>query len=183
MEKVISTTVIAVRRGDSVAVGGDGQVTLGNTVVKSGATKIRKMGEGRVLAGFAGSTADAITLFERFEKKLEAYSGNLARAAVELSKEWRTDKYLRRLEAMLLVADRERQLLLTGSGDVLEPEGGVAAVGSGAPYATAAARALLEATELNPEEVVRRSLRIAAELCIYTNAEIDVLVLDGEVDR
>jgi len=180
MEKMIGTTVLAVRRGDDVAVGGDGQVTLGNTIIKSGATKIRRMGEGRVLAGFAGSTADAITLFERFEGKLEAYSGNLARAAVELSKEWRTDKYLRRLEAMLLVADQERQLVLTGAGDVLEPEGGVAAVGSGAPYATAAARALLQATDLGAAEVVRRSLRIAAELCIYTNAEIDVLELDEE---
>jgi ATP-dependent HslUV protease, peptidase subunit HslV len=180
MEKTIGTTVLAVRRGDDVAVGGDGQVTLGNTIVKSGATKIRRMGEGKVLAGFAGSTADAITLFERFEGKLEEYSGNLARAAVELSKEWRTDKYLRRLEAMLLVSDQERQLVLTGAGDVLEPEGGVAAVGSGAPYAIAAARALLDATDLGAAEVVRRSLRIAADLCIYTNSEIHVLELNEE---
>lgn len=180
MEQMKGTTVIAVRRGDRVAMGGDGQVTLGNTVIKSGATKVRRLHGDRILAGFAGSTADAITLFERFDKKLDAHGGNLVRAAVELSKEWRTDKYLRRLEAMLLVADRERLLMLTGNGDVLEPEGGVSSVGSGSGFAVAAARALLDATDLPPAEVVRRSLEVAAEICIYTNTRIEVLELGGE---
>ena len=180
MEQMKGTTVLAVRRDDGVAMGGDGQVTLGNTVIKSGASKVRHVYGGRVLAGFAGSTADAITLFERFEKKLDAYSGNLARAAVELSKEWRTDKYLRRLEAMLLVADAERLLLLTGNGDVLEPEGGVGAVGSGAGYAVAAARALLGATDLPPREVVERSLSVAADICVFTNHELDIIELQQE---
>jgi len=152
-------------------------------VIKSGATKVRRLYGDRILAGFAGSTADAITLFERFDAKLDAHGGNLVRAAVELSKEWRTDKYLRRLEAMLLVADRERLLLLTGTGDVLEPEGGVSAVGSGAGFAVAAARALLDATDLPPGDVVRRSLEVAAEICIYTNARIEVLELDGKEAR
>ena len=180
MEQMKGTTVLAVSRDGRVAMGGDGQVTLGNTVIKSGASKVRTMYNGRILAGFAGSTADAITLFERFEKKLDAYSGNLLRAAVELSKEWRTDKYLRKLEAMLLVADRERLLLLTGTGDVLEPEGGVSAVGSGAGFAVAAARALLDATDLEPVEIIRRSMAVAAEICIYTNSEIKVIELGEE---
>ncbi len=180
METMKGTTVLAVRRGAVTAMGGDGQVTLGNTVIKAGATKVRTMGDGAVLAGFAGSTADALTLFERFEARLESHGGNLARAAVELAKEWRSDKTLRRLEAMLLVADRERLLLLTGTGDVLEPEGGVAAVGSGAGFATAAARALLEATELGAEEIVRRSLSVAADICVYTNHHIEVRTLEEE---
>lgn len=180
MEQMKGTTVLAVRCGGRVAMGGDGQVTLGNTVIKSGASKVRRVFSGRVLAGFAGSTADAITLFERFEKKLDAYSGNLARAAVELSKEWRTDKYLRRLEAMLLVADAQRLLLLTGNGDVLEPEGGVSAVGSGAGYAVAAARALIGATDLDAREVVERSLGVAADICVYTNHELDIIELEQE---
>jgi len=180
MEQMKGTTVLAVSRDGRVAMGGDGQVTLGNTIIKSGASKVRTMYNGRILAGFAGSTADAITLFERFEKKLDAYSGNLLRAAVELSKEWRTDKYLRKLEAMLLVADRERLLLLTGTGDVLEPEGGVSAVGSGAGFAVAAARALLDATDLEPAEIIRRSMAVAAEICIYTNSEIKVIELGEE---
>jgi ATP-dependent HslUV protease, peptidase subunit HslV len=180
MEQMKGTTVLAVHQGGRVAIGGDGQVTLGNTVIKAGATKVRRLHGGRVLAGFAGSTADAITLFERFDKKLDTFGGNLTRAAVELSKEWRTDKYLRRLEAMLLVADGERLLMLTGNGDVLEPEGGVSGVGSGAGYAVAAARALLDATELPPAEVVRRALGVAAEICIYTNSQIEVLELEQE---
>ena len=180
MEQMKGTTVLAVRRGGHVAMGGDGQVTLGNTVIKSGASKVRHVHGGRVLAGFAGSTADAITLFERFEKKLDAHGGNLARAAVELSKEWRTDKYLRRLEAMLLVADAERLLLLTGNGDVLEPEGGVSAVGSGSGYAMAAARALIGATDLGAREVVERSLGIAADICVFTNHELNIIELDQE---
>jgi len=180
MEQMRGTTVLAVHRGGQVAVGGDGQVTLGNTVVKSGATKIRRVHDGKVLVGFAGSTADAVALLERFEKMLDKYGGNLTRAAVELGKLWRTDKVLRRLEAMLLVADAERLLLLTGSGDVLEPEGGVSAVGSGAGYAVAAARALLDATELPAREVVERSLRAAADICIYTNHEIVVVELQEE---
>jgi ATP-dependent HslUV protease, peptidase subunit HslV len=180
MEQMKGTTVLAVRSGGRVAMGGDGQVTLGNTVIKSGASKVRRVYGGRVLAGFAGSTADAITLFERFEKKLDAYSGNLVRAAVELSKEWRTDKYLRRLEAMLLVADSQRLLLLTGNGDVLEPEGGVSAVGSGSGFAVAAARALLGATDLDARAVVERSLGVAADICVYTNHELDIIELDQE---
>ncbi len=180
MEQMKGTTVLAVRRGNTVAMAGDGQVTLGNTIVKSGAAKVRTMADGRILAGFAGSTADAITLFERFEKKLDTFGGNLSRAAVELSKDWRTDKYLRRLEAMLLVADTERLLLLTGNGDVLEPEGGVASVGSGSGFAIAAARALIASTDLPPSEVVRRAMAIAAEICIYTNDSVRVVTLGEE---
>jgi ATP-dependent HslUV protease subunit HslV len=164
------TTVIAVRRGERVVIAGDGQVTLGNTVVKHGARKVRRLHEGRVLAGFAGSTSDAFTLFERFEGKLKDFSGNLLRAAVELSRDWRTDRLLRRLEALLVVADKQKTLLLTGSGDVLEPDGGVIGIGSGGPYAQAAAAALLAHTELSPAEIARAALGIAAEICIYTNA-------------
>ncbi len=171
------TTVLAVRRPDGVVLAADGQVTLGNTVLKGSARKVRDLADGRVLAGFAGSTADAMTLFEKFEGKLNQFPGNLARAAVELAKEWRTDKYLRHLEALLLVADEERTLVVTGNGDVLQPEGDAAAVGSGGPFALAAARALVENTELGAREVASRALGIAAEICIYTNQELTFLEL------
>ena len=157
------------RRGDCVALGGDGQVTLGHIIVKSSARKVRRLHHDRVLAGFAGGTADAFTLFERFEAQLERHNGQLLRAAVELAKDWRTDRTLRRLEAMLAVADRQHSLILTGTGDVLEPEHGLLAIGSGGAYAQAAARALLDVTAMPPREVVARALSIAAELCIYTN--------------
>jgi ATP-dependent HslUV protease subunit HslV len=179
MEQFHGTTILAVRRGTSVALGGDGQVTLGNIVVKSGARKVRRLYQDRILAGFAGGTADAFTLFERFEAKLDKHQGNLVRSAVELAKDWRTDRILRRLEAMLAVADRESSLIITGAGDVLEPEHGLIAIGSGGPYAQAAARALLENTELDAEAIVRRSLGIAADLCIYTNQNIVVETLHG----
>jgi ATP-dependent HslUV protease subunit HslV len=163
------TTIVSVRRGALVALGGDGQVTLGNIVVKSSARKVRKLFHDKVLAGFAGATADAFTLFERFEAKLEKHQGQLVRAAIELTKDWRTDRVLRRLEAMLAVADREASLIITGNGDVLEPEHGLIAIGSGGPYAQAAARALLAHTDMSPADVVAKSLQIAGELCIYTN--------------
>jgi len=172
------TTVLAVRRNDKVAMGGDGQVTIGDTVIKHTAKKVRALHQGKVLAGFAGSTADALTLFERFEKKLDQYHGNLSRAAVELAKDWRTDRILRRLEALMAVADRESLFLISGTGDVLEPEGGVLAIGSGGPYASAAARALVDHTDLEPAEVVREALAIAARICIYTNEEITVEELE-----
>ncbi len=163
------TTIVSVRRGNSVALGGDGQVTLGNIVIKASARKVRKLHHDRVLAGFAGATADAFTLFERFEAKLEKHQGHLVRAAIELTKDWRTDRVLRRLEAMLAVADHEASLIITGNGDVLEPEYGLIAIGSGGAYAQAAARALLEHTEFTPEQVVKKSLEIAGDICIYTN--------------
>ena len=163
------TTILSVRRGTSVALGGDGQVTLGSVVVKGGAKKVRRLHHERILAGFAGGTADAFTLFERFEAKLEKHQGNLMRSAVELAKDWRTDRILRRLEAMLAVADREHSLVITGVGDVLEPEHGIVAIGSGGPYAQAAARALLENTQLPPREIVDQALAVAADICIYTN--------------
>ncbi|HEX5477818.1 MAG TPA: ATP-dependent protease subunit HslV [Burkholderiales bacterium] len=169
MEQFHGTTILSVRRGQNVALGGDGQVTLGNVVVKGGAKKIRRLYQERILAGFAGGTADAFTLFERFEAKLDKHQGNLLRAAVELAKDWRTDRMLRRLEAMLAVADKEHSLIITGMGDVLEPELGIVAIGSGGPYAQSAARALLENTELAPREIVEKSLAVAADLCIYTN--------------
>jgi len=169
MEQFHGTTIVSVRRGEQVALGGDGQVTLGNIVVKASARKIRRLHHDRVLAGFAGGTADAFTLFERFEAKLDKHSGHLLRAAVELAKDWRTDRMLRRLEAMLAVADVRHSLIITGNGDVLEPEGGLISIGSGGPYAQAAARALLDHTELAPEQVVRKALAIAGDLCIYTN--------------
>ena len=173
MDTFHGTTIVSVRRqmpqGWQVAIGGDGQVTLGNVVVKGTARKVRKLHHGRVLAGFAGATADAFTLFERFEAKLEKHQGHLTRAAIELTKDWRTDRVLRRLEAMLAVADLEASLIITGNGDVLEPEHGLVAIGSGGPYAQAAARALLTHTELPAEQIVRKSLEIAGELCIYTN--------------
>ena len=163
------TTILSVRRGERVAMGGDGQVTLGNIVVKATARKVRRLYHDRILAGFAGATADAFTLFERFEGKLEKHQGNLLRSAVELAKDWRTDRILRRLEAMLVVADLEASLIITGNGDVLEPERGLLAIGSGGSYAQAAAMALLDSTQLPADEIVRKSLDIAAELCIYTN--------------
>jgi ATP-dependent HslUV protease subunit HslV len=163
------TTIVSVRRGEKVAMGGDGQVTLGNIVVKATARKVRRLYHDRILAGFAGATADAFTLFERFESKLEKHQGHLLRSAVELAKDWRTDRVLRRLEAMLAIADREASLIITGTGDVLEPERGLLAIGSGGGYAQAAALALLENSQLEPAQIVKKSLEIAGELCIYTN--------------
>jgi ATP-dependent HslUV protease subunit HslV len=166
-----STTILAVRRGDTVVLGGDGQVTLGNTVMKGNARKVRRLSNDKVLAGFAGGTADAFTLFERFEGKLEKY-GNLTRAAIELAKDWRADRYLRRLEALLLVGDPRNLFIISGNGDVIEPEHAAAAIGSGGPYAQAAARALTENTELDARTIVERSLGIAADICIYTNRNL-----------
>jgi ATP-dependent HslUV protease subunit HslV len=174
-----ATTILMVRREGRVVIGGDGQVSLGQTVVKGNAKKVRRLAKGGVIGGFAGSTADAFTLFERLEAKLEQYPGQLTRACVELTKDWRTDRYLRRLEAMMLVADKEVGLLLSGAGDVLEPENGIMAIGSGGNYALAAARALAE-YETDPEAIVRRSLGIAAEICVYTNANIVIETLDIE---
>jgi ATP-dependent HslUV protease, peptidase subunit HslV len=173
------TTILAVRRDGAVAIGGDGQVTLGNTVMKGNARKVRRLYNERVLAGFAGGTADAFTLFERFEGKLEKY-GNLTRAAIELAKDWRSDRFLRRLEALLLVADASRILVVSGNGDVIEPEHDVAAIGSGGPFALAAARALLEGSALPAREIVERALGIAAEICIYTNRNLVVDELRAE---
>jgi ATP-dependent HslUV protease subunit HslV len=169
MEDFRGTTILSVRRGGRVAMGGDGQVTLGNTIMKGTARKIRWLFQDQVLAGFAGATADAFTLFERFEGKLEKHSGNLLRSAVELTKDWRTDRVLRRLEALLCVADKETSLIISGSGDVIEPEHGVIAIGSGGPFALAAARALEENTQMDAREIVERALGIAADICIYTN--------------
>jgi ATP-dependent HslUV protease subunit HslV len=169
METYHGTTIVSVRRGPVVALGGDGQVTLGTIVVKASARKVRKLHHDQVLAGFAGATADAFTLFERFEAKLEKHQGHLVRAAIELTKDWRTDRVLRRLEAMLAVADKEASLIITGNGDVLEPEHGIIAIGSGGAYANAAARALLEHTQMAPKDIVKKSLEIAGDLCIYTN--------------
>ena len=177
MEQYHGTTIISVRRGKAVAMGGDGQVTLGNLVIKSGARKVRRIYQEKILAGFAGGTADAFTLFERFEAKLDKHQGNLLRSAVELAKDWRSDRALRRLEAMLAVADREHSLIITGNGDVLEPEHGIIAIGSGGAYAQSAARALLENTALEPEAIVRKSLEIAADLCIYTNGSLTIETL------
>jgi ATP-dependent HslUV protease subunit HslV len=172
--KIRSTTIVSVRRDGKVVVAGDGQVSLGNTVMKANAKKVRRMHDGKVIAGFAGSAADGIALFERLEGKLKESSGNLTRAAVELAKEWRTDRVLRRLEALIIVADGDKTFLITGTGDVIEPEGGVVAIGSGGPYALAAARALVEATELGAKEIAERALRIAGEICIYTNQNLTV---------
>ena len=169
MEQFHGTTIVSARRGSRVALGGDGQVTLGNIVVKGSARKVRRIFHDSILAGFAGGTADAFTLFERFEAKLEKHQGHLLRSAVELAKDWRTDRMLRRLEAMLAVADREHSLILTGNGDVLEPEYGIVAIGSGGAYAQAAAKALLDNTELAPDAIVKKALAIAGDLCIYTN--------------
>jgi ATP-dependent HslUV protease subunit HslV len=174
MESFHATTIVSVRRHGKVVIGGDGQVTLGNTVMKSNARKLRRLGKGDVLAGFAGATADAFTLFELFEQKLERFSGNLTRAAVELAKEWRTDRRLGRLEAMLAVADKETSLLISGNGDVVEPENGLIAIGSGGPYAQAAAKALIENTELDARRIVEQALKIAGDICIYTNDNIAI---------
>ena len=178
MQQYHGTTILSVRRGASVAMGGDGQVTLGNIVIKATAKKVRRLYQGRILAGFAGGTADAFTLFERFESKLEKHQGNLLRSAVELAKDWRSDRALRRLEAMLSVADREVSLIITGNGDVLEPEQGIVAIGSGGSYAQSAARALLENTDLAPRDIVTRSLEIAGDICIYTNRNFTIEVLE-----
>jgi ATP-dependent HslUV protease subunit HslV len=176
MQQFDGTTIVSVRRNGQVAVGGDGQVTLGNTIIKGNARKVRRLADGRVLAGFAGGTADAFTLFELFEAKLEQY-GNLSRAAIELAKDWRSDRRLRRLEALLCVADAERSLIVSGNGDVLEPEDDLMAIGSGGAYAQAAARALLENTDLPADDIVRKALAIAGRICIYTNQHITVEVL------
>jgi ATP-dependent HslUV protease subunit HslV len=170
--RVRSTTILAVRRNDRVAVAGDGQVTFDKTVMKSSARKVRRLYNDKIIAGFAGSTADAFTLFARFEAKLEQYHGQLQRAAVELGKEWRTDKYLRHLEALLIVADEKTSLVISGGGDVIEPDDGIVAIGSGGPYATAAARALLRNTELSAKEIALEAMKIAAEICIYTNSSL-----------
>ena len=174
------TTVLSVRKGDQVVIAGDGQVTLGQTVIKSNARKVRRLGKGDVIAGFAGATADALTLFERLEAKLETYPGQLTRACVELAKDWRTDRYLRRLEAMMAVADSGASLVLTGTGDVLEPEDGLIGIGSGGSYALAAARALIEIDGLDAEAIARKSLNIAAGICVYTNETIVVESLSAE---
>lgn len=174
MESFHATTIVSVRRHGKVVIGGDGQVTLGNTVMKSNARKLRRLGKGEVLAGFAGATADAFTLFELFEQKLERFSGNLTRAAVELAKEWRTDRRLGRLEAMLAVADKETSLLISGNGDVVEPENGLIAIGSGGPYAQAAAKALIENTDLDARRIVEQALKIAGDICIYTNDNVTI---------
>jgi ATP-dependent HslUV protease, peptidase subunit HslV len=178
MEQYHGTTILSVRRGSVVAMGGDGQVTLGNVVIKATARKVRRLYQGRILAGFAGGTADAFTLFERFEAKLEKHQGNLLRSAVELAKDWRSDRALRRLEAMLSVADQEVSLIITGNGDVLEPEQGIVAIGSGGSYAQSAARALLENTELSPRDIVTKSLEIAGDICIYTNRNFTIEALE-----
>jgi ATP-dependent HslUV protease, peptidase subunit HslV len=178
MDQFHGTTIVSARRGKLVALGGDGQVTLGHIIIKSSARKVRKLHRDQVLAGFAGATADAFTLFERFEAKLEKHQGHLVRAAIELTKDWRTDRVLRRLEAMLAVADHEASLIITGNGDVLEPEKGIIAIGSGGAYAQAAARALLDNTEMTPAEVVKKSLEIAGDICIYTNQSHIIEVLE-----
>ena len=180
MEQYHGTTIVSARRGKRVALGGDGQVTLGNVVLKASARKVRRLYEDKILAGFAGGTADAFTLFERFEAKLDKHQGHLMRAAVELAKDWRADRILRRLEAMLVVADRTAALIVTGTGDVLEPEHGIVAIGSGGPYAQAAARALVDHTALSAAEIVKQSLAIAGELCIYTNQNHVIEVLAQE---
>ena len=173
------TTILCVRKNGKVAIAGDGQVTLGNTVMKHNAKKIRKMYDDKILSGFAGATADAFTLFEKFEAKIESYSGNITRAAVELAKEWRTDKMLRRLEALLVVADGEHSFIISGTGDVLEPEDGIAAIGSGGPYAQSAAKALLDNTKMDPREIVEEAMNITSKICIYTNEKINIEELDG----
>jgi len=176
MQKLHGTTIVSVRRNGIVAIGGDGQVSMGNTIMKGNARKVRELAGGKVIAGFAGGTADAFTLFELFEGKLEQF-GNLTRAAIELAKDWRTDRRLRRLEALLCVADNEKSLIISGNGDVIEPEDDLMAVGSGGPYAQAAARALLSSTELSAEDIVRRALEIAADICVFTNSNVVIQTL------
>jgi len=175
-----ATTICCARRGSEVAIAGDGQVTLGETVIKHGARKVRTLRDGRMLAGFAGSTADAMNLFERFEAKLDEHGGSLTRAAVALAKDWRTDRYLRKLEAMMIVADNERTLLISGNGDVLEPDEGVAAIGSGGAYARSAAEALIKHSTLSARDIVVEAMRIAASVCVYTNDRINVESIEGE---
>lgn len=179
MEQWHGTTILGVRKGGVTVIAGDGQVTMGNTIMKPNAKKVRRIGpEGKVIGGFAGATADAFTLFERLEKKLEQFNGQLLRAAVELAKDWRTDKYLRNLEALMIVADADQMLILTGNGDVLEPEGGIAAIGSGGNYALSAARALAEYEE-DPEVLARRAMQIAADVCVFTNDQLTLEVIEG----
>ncbi len=177
MDQLHGTTILSVRRNGTVAMGGDGQVSLSNTVMKSNARKVRRLFEGQVLAGFAGGTADAFTLFERFEDKLSKHSGNLTRAAVELAKDWRTDRMLRRLEALMCGADKTASFIVSGNGDVIEPENGLMAIGSGGPFAQAAARALLDNTDLDARNITERALNIAADICIYTNRNLTIEVL------
>lgn len=172
MNNLHGTTILAIRRNGKTAIAGDGQITIGNTIMKHNAKKIRKMYNDRILAGFAGATADAMTLFEKFEAKLEAYHGNITRAVVELAKDWRTDRILRRLEALLIVADMEHTFILSGTGDVIEPEDGIAAIGSGGPFAQAAAKALLAHTDMSAREIVEEAMRIASKICIFTNEQI-----------
>ena len=182
MEQYRGTTILSVRRNGKVVIGGDGQVTLGNTVMKGNARKVRRLYQNKVIAGFAGGTADAFTLFERFEAKLEMYQGHLTRAAVELAKDWRTDRMLRRLEALLAVADKTSSLIITGNGDVIEPEDNLIAIGSGGPFAQSAARALFENTKLGAKAIVEKSLGIAADICIYTNKNLVIEELDTEAN-
>ncbi len=181
MEQYRGTTIVCVRRGNKVVIGGDGQVSMGNTVLKSNARKVRRLFNNKIIAGFAGGTADAFTLFERFEAKLEAYQGNLTRAAVELAKDWRSDKILRRLEALLCVADQKDSLIITGNGDVIEPEEGLIAIGSGGPFAQSAAKALVRNTDLDAEKIVIQALEIAAEICVYTNNHRTIETLENNV--
>lgn len=180
MKQFEGTTIISVRRGKQVVVGGDGQVSRGGIILKANARKVRRLYQNNVIAGFAGGTADAFTLFERFEKKLELYQGHLMRAAVELAKDWRTDRALRRLEALLIVADNEKTLMLTGNGDVIEPEGGAIAIGSGGDYALSAATALLENSDLSAHQIVEKSLKIAADICVYTNHHYTIEALENK---
>lgn len=180
LEQFRGTTILSVRRGNQVVIGGDGQVTLGNTVMKGNARKVRRLYKDKVIAGFAGGTADAFTLFERFESKLEMHQGHLVRAAVELAKDWRTDRILRRLEAVLAVADSKSSLIITGNGDVIEPEESLIAIGSGGPFAQAAARALMENTELSARDIVTKALNIAGEICIYTNHNLTIEELNDD---
>ena len=180
MEQFRGTTILSVRRNGKVVIGGDGQVSMGNTVMKGNARKVRRLHHDAVLAGFAGGTADAFTLFERFEIKLEQFSGNLVRSAVELAKDWRTDRSLRRLEALLLVADRKASLIITGTGDVIEPEHNLMAIGSGGSFAESAARALIENTDLSAAEIVEKSLHVAADICVFTNRQLTIETLDTE---
>lgn len=179
LQSLHGTTIVSVRRGDNVVIGGDGQVSMGQTIMKGNARKVRRLSKDRVVAGFAGGTADAFTLFERFEGKLEKHQGNLTRSAVELAKDWRTDRILRRLEALLAVADKDASLIISGNGDVIEPEDGLMAIGSGGPYAQAAARALLDNTDLEPRAIVEKSLAIAADICVYTNRNVTIEELEG----
>ncbi len=178
MDSWHGTTIIGVKKGGKTVIAGDGQVSLGNTVIKPNAKKVRRIGEGKVIGGFAGATADAFTLFERLERKLEQYNGQLLRAAVELAKDWRTDKYLRNLEALMIVADAEQMLILTGNGDVLEPEGGIAAIGSGGNYALSAAKALAD-YEADPEILARKAMQIASEVCVFTNDRVTIETIEA----